>query len=462
MNSIFMRIISIFGIILLLTLQYFWVQNAYEMVEMDLMEKSKECLREAIDEEIVIRLNGTNVIMTNKSSFSENYPKSKIIASVDLKTGLDLSISYQDLYEMIGDTCSLVRIDSIFKKRIYDRTGFLPKHHIKIINDTTRLTITKQLRFSKSRKNWFSENFVNRNDTLNLKDNIIGNTLFVKLTSKRSIQLDLTSPLISVITKARYIFIVSILLVLLLGIILIFQYKSMVKDKEFGAFLKDFSRVLAHELRTPINDIYLLISTVLSKDFTDDQKIEQYQEESLNQCSKMLVTIDNILLIAKSEISKIHILKSQIDMRPFIEGIVDKYRDHYFMGKTLNIETECLTEDCTSFIDPELMENVLINLIENAIKYSYEKVNIHIIFSVENNHLLLRVKDDGFGISKSNMKNIFKIFGRASKMDYRQIKGFGIGLFYVQKVIKSHNGTIEVTSEEGKGSAFFMDIPSRF
>jgi|GEM_PF-846306 len=462
MNSIFMRIISIFGIILLLTLQYFWVQNAYEMVEGNLMEKSKECLREAIDKEVIIRTGATKSDFADGGTAEELYPTGIILASVEIESAADFRVGCQDICEITGDTCSIIRVDSIFKKVIFERTGFIPKHHIKIIEDSTRLKITKQFQKAKGRKNWFSENFVNINDTLDLKDNIIGNTLFVKLTSKKSIQLDFTSPIISVITKARYIFIISILLVLLLGIILIFQYKSMLKDKEFGVFLKDFSRVLAHELRTPINDIYLLISTVLSKDFNDDQKIEQYQEESLNQCSKMLVTIDNILLIAKSEISKIHILKSQIDMRPFIEGIVDKYRDHYFMGKTLNIETECLTEDCTSFFDPELMENVLINLIENAIKYSYEKVNIHIIFSVENNHLLLRVKDDGFGISKSNMKNIFKIFGRGSKMDYRQIKGFGIGLFYVQKVIKAHNGTIEVTSEEGKGSEFIMDIPIKF
>jgi len=216
------------------------------------------------------------------------------------------------------------------------------------------------------------------------------------------------------------------------------------------------------QLNSPINDIYLLISTVLSKDFTDISKIEKYHKESLNQCSKMLVTIDNILLIAKSEISKIRVLKSQIDMRPFIERILDKYRNHFFMGKTLNIETQFLSEDCKAFIDPELMENAMINLIENAIKYSYEKVTICIICSVENNHLLLRVKDDGFGISNSNMKNIFKPFNRGNKMDYRQIKGFGIGLFYVQKVVKAHKGTIEVTSEEGHGSEFYMDIPSKF
>jgi len=462
MNSRFMRIISIFGIVLLLTLQYFWVRNAYQMVEGNLMEKSKECLREAIDEEIILRTGTKKTDIIDGAKIEELYPKKRIIARIEVESPNDFKIGCQDICEMTGDTCSIMRVDSIFKKMVFNRIGYMPNHTIRIINDTIRHKLIKQLQSAENEQKWLFEIFVNKNDTFNLKDIIIGNTLFLKLTSKKSIQLDLTSPIIFVITKARYIFIVSILLVLLLGIILIFQYKSMLKDKEFGLFLKDFSRVLAHELRTPINDIYLLISTVLSKDFTDISKIEKYHKESLNQCSKMLVTIDNILLIAKSEISKIRVLKSQIDMHPFIEGIVDKYRDHFFMGKTLNIETEFLTEYSKAFIDPELMENAMINLIENAIKYSYEKVNICITCSVENNHLLLRVKDDGFGISKTNMKNIFKIFGRGSKMDYRQIKGFGIGLFYVQKVILAHKGKIEVISEEGSGSEFFMDIPSRF
>jgi len=460
-----MRFISVAGILLLLLLQYFWVRNAYRMVEGDLMEKSKECLREAVNgatfnalERITIDV-GKEKIKDTKSID----PNREVLGQFEGNDINDFNLSFQFLLEKTGKSYTLENVDSIFTKMMTEKYGFVPDHKLNYIDNNSRFKFTKELIINKN-KNIFAlgKDSIEKEYTCKINDLIYGDKVYLKLNSTKSIMLDITSPTLSVITKARYIFIVSILLVLLLGIILIFQYKSMLKDKEFGVFLKDFSRVLAHELRTPINDIYLLISTVLAKDFTDGRKIEQYQKESLNQCSKMLLSIDNILLIAKSELSKISVLKSQVDMRLHIEKIVDKYRNHFFMGKTVNIETLFLTEDCKAFIDPELMENAMINLIENAIKYSYEKVTICIICSVENNHLLLRVKDDGFGISKSNMKNIFKIFGRGSKMDYRQIKGFGIGLFYVQKVILAHKGKIEVISEEGSGSEFFMDIPSRF
>jgi len=450
MNSRFMRIISIFGIILLLTLQYFWVQNAYEMVERDLMEKSKDCLREAIDEEMEIRTNSPKTEIID-GTLKEARPKYKKIAMVEVVSAKDFKIGCQDICEMIGDTCSISRVDSIFKELIFNKTGQIPDYTVRIINDTTRLNLTNQLLSAKVRQ-----------DSINVKDVFIGSTLFLKLTSKKSIQLDLTSPIISVITKARKIFFVSIFLVLLLGLILVFQYKSMIRDKKFALFLKDFSRVLAHELRTPINNTYTLISTVLSKSFNDLTQIENYQKETLNQCSKMYLSIDNILLIAKSELSKIRVLKTNTDMRLFIEDIVDKYRDRFYMSKTVSIETDYPSEDCKAFIDKDLMENAVVNLIENAIKYSYRQVTIRITCSVENKHLILKVKDNGVGITEKNMKSIFRIFKRGSNMDYKQIKGFGIGLFFVQKVVKAHKGMIKVSSIEDLGTEFSIDIPSKF
>ena len=436
-----MRFISVAGILLLLMLQYFGVQNAYQMVERDLMEKSKECLREAVDVELYQRLKESkvNISVQRKEPESEG----SLMFSGQINNQSDVNIGLQNLELFIGNHCKINQVDSIFIRTIKKSLGFVPKHSLRLISDSIR-----------------SNKYQEINDSLKRNDIIIGKTIYVQLNSKHAVELVLTSPTLSVITKARYIFFVSIFLVILLGVILVFQYKSMIKDKEFGVFLKDFSRVLAHELRTPINDIYLLISTVLSKDFSDVGKIEKYQKESLNQCSKMLLSIDNILLISKSELSEIHVLKTYTDMRAFIEKIVDKYRNQYFLGKVLNIETHYVSEDCNAFIDRDLMENAVINLIENAIKYSYKEVTISITCSIENNHLILKFKDDGVGISNENIKTIFRMFKRDSKMEFKQIKGFGIGLFYVQKVIKAHKGKIEITSDEGHGSEFSIEIPS--
>jgi len=222
--------------------------------------------------------------------------------------------------------------------------------------------------------------------------------------------------------------------------------------------MKDYTKILAHEMRTPINNIYMIVSRIISTTY-DKEKNLYLSKECLNQCSKMLLGIDNILLVAKSEHTKLQITKSNVDICTFLEKIVDKYKNQAFLNKNLTITTEYATNDSTANIDPNLMENVFVNLIENAIKYSGETVDIRIFCKVENNNLRISVKDNGFGIPKSDIKDIFQLFERGKNASDTSIKGFGIGLYYVQKVIVAHQGQVSVSSEEGFGTEFTINIP---
>lgn len=461
LTSKFMRVISVAGIILLLTLQYIWLRNSYQMVERDIMEKSKECLKEAVDADIYKRLGKE----THASWSSEKEllpPNSEILAKTEITQSSDLSNCLQDVLDKIGKSCSVDKVDSILQKKISDQYGFIPKHTLRIIDDTTRYKITKALIASERANDYTLEmDSIYQNDSCKIYDIICGNSIFIKMGAKRSFELVLTSPAASVITEARYIFILSLLLVLLIGVILVFQLKSMIKDKEFTAFMKDYTKILAHEMRTPVNDIFMMISRLMSGTISDPEKRNIYQKECLNQCSKLLLGIDNILLVAKSEQAKLLIVKSEVNMQLFIENIADKYRNNYFQRKNLKINTQYDPEACMAYIDPDLMESTMINLIENAIKYSKDFVEITISCSVEKGRLSIKVKDNGFGISQQDLKHIFDIFNRGKKFGNEQIKGFGIGLYYVEKVIKAHRGSIKVASKEGVGSEFVLDIPNR-
>jgi two-component system phosphate regulon sensor histidine kinase PhoR len=452
-----MRIISVMGIIALLTLQYFWLNNAYRMVERDMMEKCKGCLKEAIDEELPRRMGKDQPFngATNNTDLKNIIkPKAEVISEFKINQSSDINIGIQDVLYKIGRPCSSNIVDSIFQKKIFELYGFIPEHQLRIIEDSIKYLNIK----NPSNKT----DSIYQNNLCKVYNLIYGNTIYIKLDSKHSFELILTSPTKSIITKSKYIFIVSILLVLLIGVILIFQLKNMIKDKEFTKFMKDYTRILAHETRTPVNDIYMLTTRLMSDDFIDPIKRNSYYNECLNQCSKLFLGIDNILLVAKAEQSKFMIIKSTVDLRVFICKIADKYRNNYFLRKDLKIEASCNSEEYIAYLDADLMENVILNLIENAIKYSKDALLITLSCSIENKHILIKIKDNGIGISEKDMKHVFRIFERGKKVFSNQIKGFGIGLYYVYKVVKAHKGNVTVKSTEGVGSEFTIDIPNRF
>jgi two-component system phosphate regulon sensor histidine kinase PhoR len=110
-------------------------------------------------------------------------------------------------------------------------------------------------------------------------------------------------------------------------------------------------------------------------------------------------------------------------------------------------------------IDVDKMENVINNLIDNAIKYSYESVHIVINCDSIGNNIQINVADNGMGIPAQDLDSIFKNFRRGSQIERKRIFGYGIGLSFVKKVIQAHGGTIQASSKEGEGSVFNIKIP---
>ena len=188
---------------------------------------------------------------------------------------------------------------------------------------------------------------------------------------------------------------------------------------------------------------------------------QHYYQICQEQSSKLLKTVERILLVAKAEHTAIVPNKDTVEVIPFVDKIADNFRQNNFRQKQLEIQTHFSSDQLMGFFDTFLIENVLSNLIDNAVKYSDTTVKIEISCTLTEKSLRLSVKDNGFGISEKEIKHIFNNFERGDKIERRGIDGFGIGLNYVQKVIKAHKGTISVKSEEGKGSEFIIELPSK-
>lgn len=422
------RIFSIFGILMLLFLQYIWFKNSYMLMEHDIIEKSEKNLKEAIDNELFERLGVLPANIKVNNSF-ESKPGAKVIASGGVNQSKDINVSLQEMAILMGKPCSVQRIDSIFQKKMIETLGFAPKHTIELTNQKEK---AKSSKFG----------------------------IYAKVTEKQYVQVILNSPLGSILRQAQFILGISALLVILIGVILIYQLKSMLRENHFVSFIREYTHALTHELKTPISGIYMSASQLASGVFEDKPESRQrYYQMCKEQSSKLLTTVDRILLIAKAEHSQITPALADTELKPFVDKIVDIRRQNNFRMKDVELITEYQSENLMGSFDPFLMENVLNNLIDNAVKYSENTVRILISCAIVDRKLLISVKDNGFGIAEKEQKHIFDNFERGNKVQGKGIDGFGIGLNYVNKVIKAHKGHISVKSKEGLGSEFIIVLP---
>ena len=427
----FVRIISIIGILSLLVLQYIWFKNSYVLMEYDVLGKSEKSLIKACEEELFERLK-VNSIDLSVNQKVDNNKKERILEYGEVNKSTDINTGLQEILFYMGNPCSVTRVDTLFQQVLLENLSFVPSYSIRMVSDSTKEK-TKESKY----------------------------TLYNKITDKQYIEVVLQSPLGSILREAQLILIFSILLAILIGVILIVQLRGMLRENRFVIFIKEYTNALTHELKTPISGIFMSASQLTSGKLEDKPEARQkYYQICRDQSSKMLATVERLLVVAKAEHTKIIPNIEDVDTKSFVEKIANSFRQNNYRQKDLEILTLLPDGELIGKFDPILIENVMSNLIDNAIKYSDSSVKIDIICGLQNKNLRLSIKDNGFGISDKEKKHIFDNFERGNRIENKGIDGFGIGLNYVQKVIKAHNGTIKVESVEGKGSEFIIELPN--
>lgn len=428
------RIISLVGLFLLLILQYFWLRNSYKLLEIDILEKCERSLIEAIEDHMFERVNQSRLKLevSDEDKSDEIDEKSLINKKTNgINQSVDINSNIQRILIFLNKPTSLPRLDTLYAESLKKKLGFVPSYSIQLVNDSVK---------EANESNKYA--------------------LYNKVVDDQYVEVILTAPLKSILRQAQFIVIVSILLVVMIGVILILQLKSMLRENKFVNFIKEYTHALTHELKTPISGIYMSSSMLASGKLEDNPASRQlHYTICKDQSSKLLKTVERILLVAKAEHAAIVPNIEAVEMNPFIEKTAEAFRKNNYRQKQLTLTTNTEPTSLTCNLDPVLMENVLSNLIDNAIKYSNDQVDIHIDCRCEKRSLLLSIKDNGFGMSEKEIKNIFTNFERGDKVEGKGIDGFGIGLNYVNKVITAHKGRITVKSQEGLGSTFIIEIP---
>lgn len=245
---------------------------------------------------------------------------------------------------------------------------------------------------------------------------------------------------------------------------LLFSFWSTVslvrRQKRLSRIKADFINNMTHELKTPIASISLA-AEMLSKQVvaSDNAKVARYASVVKSESSRLQTLVDHVLMSAMLEEGKVRLNRQKASFSALVEEVVHNFshRVSELSGKLeLNIEAGLPMV----YFDRLHMTNVLVNLLDNAIKYSRGAPEIWISVKSASGHVVLAVADSGVGIPPEEKDLIFKNLYRSYTGNLHDVKGFGIGLFYVKKIVELHGGKITVESEHGAGSVFEVYLPA--
>ena len=230
------------------------------------------------------------------------------------------------------------------------------------------------------------------------------------------------------------------------------------KDKlaETESMRREFIASVSHDLKTPLMSINGFIEGMIDGVIEPEEYKESFKIIK-SETSRLMKLTNDILQLSKIQSGVLQLSKSYLPVRELLESIVNNAAT-ITNDKDISIELNC-DNDLKVYADRDRLQQILVNLISNSIKYSYHRVNINIIASNKENNVEFRVIDKGVGIEKDKLKLIFEKFYRVEKSRYSKTGGTGLGLSIVKNLIELHGGSIYVKSEVDKGTEMIFTIP---
>lgn len=252
--------------------------------------------------------------------------------------------------------------------------------------------------------------------------------------------------------------ILSIVFVLIVAASFSYVILKFLKQKKISEIKNDFVNNMTHEFKTPISTISLASEVLLKSDNeTATSRIKQYSNIIYDETQRLKKLVEKVLQIATLEKNEIQLHKTEVDIHELIQETVRKLCFEQ-CDKNVQVLYDLKAKNKISEIDKVHFENVISNLFENAYKYSGENPIIKVSTENSENKISISIRDNGIGISKDMQTQIFDKFFRVPTGNIHNVKGFGLGLYYVKSIVEAHNGKILVESFVGEGSTFVITL----
>lgn len=249
----------------------------------------------------------------------------------------------------------------------------------------------------------------------------------------------------------------STLIIIILGIAFWFLIHVILKQKTVEEMKEDFTHNITHELKTPLAVAYTANDALLNFQGAEKpEKRRNYLQIVQAQLKQLNGLVEQILSMSMEQRKNFRLHYETIELRPMLESLIAQHRLKADKPATFHLDVE---NDCTARADRTHLYNMVSNLIDNAIKYSDGQADVCITVRREERDLALAVKDKGIGIPADKQRHLFEKFYRVPTGNRHDVKGYGLGLYYVKTMIEQHRGNVEVKSIAGKGSTFTLRIP---
>jgi len=285
--------------------------------------------------------------------------------------------------------------------------------------------------------------------------------IFIDNDGNNKYQLLLTFP-----QKKKFLFseligicILSIIFTLIIIIAYASALNQLIKQRQISLIKTDFINNMTHEFKTPIATINLALDAIKNPKIIDDkEKVLRYLQMIKDENKRMHAQVENVLRISKLEKKELDINKESDNIHDIIEDAIE-HVNLIVDDRNGTITTHFDANRTSVLLNDVHFTNVIVNILDNAIKYSPEEPVIDIYTENVKDFVIVKIKDQGSGMSKVAQKRIFEKFYREHTGDLHNVKGHGLGLAYVKRIIEDHNSQIFVESEKGKGSTFIIKVP---
>ena len=252
-----------------------------------------------------------------------------------------------------------------------------------------------------------------------------------------------------ILRRMTFILILSLLSILTLIMLFIVAIKALIKQKKVSDVKTDFINNITHELKTPLATLGISTKILEQKNIREnDKNFNAIVNTISRQNNRLQNLIDQVMANSLAE-NEIELQKEKINTEAFLFSIIEDFK---IGNPKINIQTDFQTQKTILILDKFHLTTAFLNVLENAVKYGSKTITIKT--RIIENQFSISIEDDGIGIEKNKQSLLFEKFYRVQQGNLHNTKGLGLGLYYVDQIIKAHQGSVNVVSDLGKGTQF--------